>query len=159
MINARSETLDRSPAYRSALTRRRAVIPMDGFYEWRREPGQAPQPFYFCSTDGEPLAAAGLWDVWRDPSSDGPWLLSAVIITTAATEPVVQVHSRMPVLLRLSMVDEWLGVGSGDADPALGLLAARASQVALDARPVSRSVNSVSNDSPELVLGIGPGSQ
>lgn len=152
MINARAETIDRSPAYKGPLTRRRAVIPMDGFYEWRREPGGgARQPFYFSDPDGEPLAVAGLWDAWCDPAGEGAWLISATIITTAANELVAPVHSRMPVVLPLGMVDEWLEVGDGDAEQAIALLRAGTEQVVLEARPVSRAVNSVANDSPDLV--------
>jgi putative SOS response-associated peptidase YedK len=33
MINARAETVSSKPAYRSALARRRCLIPADGFYE------------------------------------------------------------------------------------------------------------------------------
>ena len=37
-INARSETVAASPAFRSAFKRRRCLIPADGFYEWQGEP-------------------------------------------------------------------------------------------------------------------------
>jgi putative SOS response-associated peptidase YedK len=68
LINARSETLVQRPAFRSLVGTRRALLPVSGFYEWRRpEPGSpAPkQPFYFHRADGEPLVFAGLWDLWK----------------------------------------------------------------------------------------------
>jgi putative SOS response-associated peptidase YedK len=68
LVNARSETLGQRPAFRSLVSTRRALLPVLGFYEWRRpEPGSpAPkQPFYFHRADGEPLVFAGLWDLWK----------------------------------------------------------------------------------------------
>ena len=36
MINARFETVDEKPSFRSAFSKRRCIIPMDGYYEWFR---------------------------------------------------------------------------------------------------------------------------
>ncbi len=72
MINARAETVATSSAFRASFLRRRCIIPADGFYEWRRE-GRAKQPFLIHTPNDEPLAFAGLWAPWRDPST-GEWL-------------------------------------------------------------------------------------
>ena len=39
LLNARSETAPSNGLFRTALERRRALIPADGFYEWRVRPG------------------------------------------------------------------------------------------------------------------------
>ena len=69
MFNARAETLTSSPAFRDALRRKRCLVPVDGFYEWKRE-GTRRQPFLIAQADGRPLALAGLWSGWRDPTAD-----------------------------------------------------------------------------------------
>ena len=66
MFNARAETLTASPAFRDALRRKRCLVPVDAFYEWRRE-GEIRQPYTIARADGRPLVLAGLWDGWRDP--------------------------------------------------------------------------------------------
>src|SRR6266516_1586710 len=68
MINARSETLASSSAFRDSLVRKRCLVPAGGFYEWRREE-RRPQPFYIRRPNSEPLAFAGLWSGWHDPDS------------------------------------------------------------------------------------------
>ncbi|CAN5754989.1 hypothetical protein BH23CHL7_BH23CHL7_09720 [soil metagenome] len=59
MINARAETIARSPAFRASFLRRRCLVPADGFYEWRRE-GKKRVPFLIGRADGVPLAMAGI---------------------------------------------------------------------------------------------------
>ncbi len=70
MINARAESIADKNAYKRAFRKRRCIIPADGFYEWTVVPGQKKkQPMYIQRVDGEPLAFAGLWEVWRSKES------------------------------------------------------------------------------------------
>ena len=75
MINARAETVAERPSFRSALTRRRCLIPADGFYEWRRD-SAGKRPVRITLASGEPFAFAGLWRHGRtrtaSPSSHAP---------------------------------------------------------------------------------------
>jgi putative SOS response-associated peptidase YedK len=70
MINARVESIAGKSAYRRSFQKRRCIIPADGFYEWKKVPGQkAKQPYFIHRVDGEPMAFAGLWEVWRPRSA------------------------------------------------------------------------------------------
>src|SRR5690606_27760321 len=60
MINARAETVATSRAYAEAFASRRALVPADGWYEWRRE-GPARQAYFLTPADGSPLAPADRW--------------------------------------------------------------------------------------------------
>ena len=44
MFNARAETITTSPAFRDAFVRKRCLVPVDSFYEWKRE-GTVRQPY------------------------------------------------------------------------------------------------------------------
>ena len=68
MINARAETVAEKPSFRTALRRRRCLIPADGFYEWRTANGRK-QPMRIVRSDGGLFAFAGLWESWRPPVS------------------------------------------------------------------------------------------
>lgn len=89
---------------------------------------------------------AGLWEVHGEGED---LLLSCTIITTAATDFMAPIHSRMPAILEGDDVDAWLTVSTGD-----DLL--RPSEGELAAHPVDRPVGSSRNNRPDLLKPIEP---
>jgi putative SOS response-associated peptidase YedK len=152
MINARSETVASKNAYRSAIKRRRCIIPADGFYEWKApaEKGAKKQPYFIHRADGEPLAIAGLWERWKGPDKDAEETLhSCTILTTSANGFMSKLHDRMPVLLPASAWDAWLDPDNDDVESLLGLLVP-APEGLLDAHTVDPKVGNVANRGSEL---------
>ena len=147
MINARAETLAERPSFRSALVRRRCLIPADGFYEWQRG-GAGRQPVRITLASGAPFAFAGLWDAWRSPQ--GEVVESCTVITTEANELVQPIHNRMPVMLPEELEPLWLDEELQDADAIAGLLAPYPAEH-MEAYEVSALVNSAFNDGPDLI--------
>ncbi len=148
MINSRSETVDEKPAFRTAFRKRRCLVPADGFYEWQKR-GKFKQPFYFYLESRSPFAFAGLFEEW---SQNGSSLDSFTILTCDPNEMVANFHNRMPVILPKEKYGEWLDPES-DPDSLKSLLQpfdARQMRV----HPVSRFVNSPTNDSPECIEEI-----
>lgn len=159
MINARAETLAEKAAFKNVFRKYRCIIPADGFYEWKTVPGllnksgkPAKQPMFIHRLDGEPLAFAGLWSAWRDPSQpdDAPRLHSATIVTTSANHDMEPVHDRMPVLLPASKWAEWLDPANNDI-ASLSRLLVPAPDGLLTMHPVSTDVNNVRNKGEHLV--------
>jgi putative SOS response-associated peptidase YedK len=150
MINARAETLATKPAFKRLLTRRRCLVPADGFYEWR--PGVAggkKQPVHVRPRHGGPIAFAGLWDSWRPKGAGGDErLISCTIVTTDASDELRDLHDRMPVVLPPESWDAWLDPGHDDVEALRSLL--RPSE-GFDLVPVSTAVNDVRNDGPDLL--------
>jgi putative SOS response-associated peptidase YedK len=151
MINARVETLSQRPAFRELLERQRCAIPADGFYEWRRLDRKTRQPFYLRGRDGEPLALAGLWDVWRAP--DGERLASCTIITVPANGAVAPIHDRMPAILSPEDLDAWLDPAPKPAAELTPLLLPSPDD-SLEAYPVSSRVNTPDNDDPDCIAPL-----
>lgn len=155
MINARAETLAEKPAFKAALTRRRCLIPTDGFYEWDKL-GGTRQPTHFRRRDGGLFAFAGLWEEWRDPAGgeDAPPLHTFTIITTTPNETVGRIHDRMPVILRPEDEAFWLDPEIRRPNDLLPLLVPYPDEL-MDAVPVSRRVNSPATDDPDLLTPLG----
>jgi putative SOS response-associated peptidase YedK len=157
MFNARAETVAVRPAFRGLLAKHRLIVPADGFYEWRRGPDLARQPYYIRRADGRPLALAGLWASWHDPErprDDNP-LRSATILTTVPNSLMSQIHNRMPVILPELDWDQWLDPMTTDATSFFPLLQA-APDDPLEAIPVGPLVNSARSQGHELVEAVGP---
>ncbi|MGI4787694.1 MAG: SOS response-associated peptidase [Janthinobacterium lividum] len=151
MINARAETLAEKPSFRTALTRRRCLIPADGFYEWQAAPSgtkAAKTPMYLHRKDSGLFAFAGLWDEWHTP--DGSPLRSCTIITTTPNAVAAQVHDRMPVILRLEDENLWLDTSVTDTHNLLSLLVPYPAEE-MEAYAVSRQVNVPMVDEPGLL--------
>lgn len=159
-INARGESVDVKPTFRSAFRKRRCLIPADGFYEWKRLDEKNKQPMAIRAGDG-PFAMAGLWEAWKPPdaaSGEGAELESFTIITTEAAPGVRDIHERMPLILRPDQYEAWL-TGEGETPQGVDRLKALIRPYAgvLEATPISRAVNSPRNDGPELLRPVDPG--
>ena len=146
LINARAETVTEKPSFRDAFSRRRCLVPMEGFYEWARR-GDRKLPFYFHMRDGEPFAVAGLWETWE---GGGELLETCTLLTTEANELLAGYHDRMPVILRPEDYDLWLDAGVRSAEQLLPLLRPYPREE-MTTYAVSLMVNSPSNDSPRCV--------
>ncbi len=161
MINARAETVAHKNAFRVAFSRRRCIIPADGFYEWQRlEGSKRKQPMFISRPDAEPFAFAGLWEKWRDDSNlDGDGepleLHSCTIITCEANDAMAEIHDRMPVVLPPGAWDLWLEPSNTDSAAAAGLLVPAPSSL-IRMHPVSTEVNNARNNGSHLVDPADP---
>lgn len=155
MINARAETVATKAAYGRAFARRRCIMPADGFYEWQAVARGRKQPWFFRRRDGEPLAIAGLWERWRDPTlgADAPRVRSCAMVTTTANALMAPIHDRMPAVLAERAWDRWLDPDEADTDALLALLVPMPPDE-LEAWPVSTLVNAAANNGPELLAPV-----
>src|SRR6516162_2065515 len=68
-INAKAEGIERKPAFGKAFERRRCLVPVDNFYEWKKT-GTGKQPYAIALADRGIMALAGLWRIGiRRPAS------------------------------------------------------------------------------------------
>ena len=151
MINARAETVQEKPAYRSAFRKRRCLIPADGFFEWKPT-DQGKTPYFIRMRDQAPFAMAGVWEQWSD--SEERAVESCSIIVTDANPLMAGIHDRMPVILPSAAFGTWLDPLIQDPARLLPLLKPYPSS-AMEAVPVSRRVNNPRNDDAQLLDPTG----
>jgi putative SOS response-associated peptidase YedK len=148
MINARVETIAQKPAYKKALTTRRCVIPVNGYYEWQKI-GNHKQPLYIHAKNGAPIPLSGVWERWT--TRDGEVMESFAIVTRASSGFLEAIHDRMPLEVPEAAVELWLDPEPKTAEELGAVLHAESGVEHLTAHPVSTKVNSVANDAPELI--------
>ncbi|MBL8880204.1 MAG: SOS response-associated peptidase [Phycisphaerales bacterium] len=144
MINARSETVATSAAFRAAFKARRCLVPCSGFIEWAR-PSENPKakgrPHFIHRPDQHVFAMAGIWERWQQP--DGNTMDTLAILTTSPNRMMESIHNRMPVILERDDYTVWLDQSRIDVG---GLLCP--ASVELIATAISKRVNSPKHDDP-----------
>lgn len=146
-INARAETVATNKLFAPLLRKKRCLVPVDGYYEWKALPS-GKQPYLIRMKNGQPFFLAGLYDIWREGAPDQ--LASFTTLTCPPNEGLSHIHDRMPVIVKPSDYERWL-------DPQITDIAALADILApypaeeMTAYPVSKRVNSPRNNGPDLI--------
>ena len=152
LINARGETAATGRMFRPLWKHGRAIVPANGWYEWKRE-GDKKQPYFIYHKKNAPLffAAIGRAPYGQDHGHEG-----FVIVTSASNKGMVDIHDRRPLVLTADAVREWLSV---ETTPE------RAQEIAQDAalpetdfswHPVTAKVGNIHNQGESLIDKIQP---
>lgn len=144
MINARSETVDEKKSFQSAWQKqRRCLVPVNGFYEWKKSEDGTKQPYFIHSGEQEMFYLGGLW-------SKGPAGVTFTILTKDADGEIKNLHHRSPVIIGQNHVAQWFGK---DLDQAVQLVR-QSSASALTYHAVGSEVGKVANDDENLIRKI-----
>lgn len=143
MINTRSETIAEKPVFKKAFQDFRCAILISGFYEWKDK-----IPFYFKLKGAKIFALAGIASLWKNES--GIEIGTCSIITVESNSLIKKFHDRMPVILDKEKIDIWIKKQNKDIDFLQSFLKPF-SPKKMEYYQVSDKVNSVKNESPDLV--------
>lgn len=148
LINARSETIHQKPSFRKLIDQYRVLIPINGFYEWRRT-GKVKEPFFVMPAKERAMFIAGLYQPSNAKSAnDAPDRAQVCSVTVESNEAMSKVHHRMPVLLTPADALTWIQPSDRKT---LDRLMVPASNDALKICEVGDYVNSARNEGPECV--------
>lgn len=154
-LNARCETVFEKPSFRASIRSKRALVPVNGFVEWRHEGGIA-YPYVVRDQHDALITLGGLWDSWTDQTT-GEVVDTCSILTTSANELLRYVHNtkhRMPVIIPAKHRDAWLA--ATDRQEIEDMMQPYPDGQ-LEAIPVSREVSrvKVNMDHQEMIEAMG----
>jgi putative SOS response-associated peptidase YedK len=150
-INARVEGIESKSMFKKPFRTQRCIVPATGFYEPDKIHYTKP-PFpwhYFQLKDGALFAFAGLYDVWKDPTTEKE-IHSYTIITTQPNSLVGTVHDRMPVILHREDEEAWLNPDITEPEHLLPLLKPYPAEL-IETWRVGDGAKNPRNDTEELI--------
>ena len=149
-INATAERVATAPMFRAAYAKRRCIVPVDNFFEWKAIKGRtAKQPYAIGMKDGAPFGIAGIWESWKQPPT-GELVRTFCVITTTANELLAEIHNRMPVILPREAYARWLA--NIEPDPRDLLVPFPAAEMRM--WPISTRVNKPENDDADVLTPL-----
>ena len=137
--------------FRQAYAKRRCIVPVDNFFEWKAIKGGPKQPYAIALQSGKPFGIAGIWESWKHPES-GEMIRTFCIITCPANALVAAIHDRMPVILPPEVYERWLA--NIEPDPRDLLVPFPAELMMM--WPISTRVNKPDNDDPTILDPLEP---
>ena len=147
LINARSETIAKKPAFSNASRARRCLIPCSGFYEWSKDLEGNKIPWFISRNDNASMVFGGVWQEWSDESGK---IKTCAIVTTASNSNLSKIHHRLPLVLERSDWGLWLGEEGHGAS----VLMKPTDDETLRAYRVSKNINSNRSSGPDLMSPI-----
>ena len=155
-INARVETAATSKFFRDIWRSGRAIVPADGWYEWKKDEAnpKIKQPYYIRLRTGEPMYLAALGQFPRAGQIDPREADGFVIITASSGAGMLDIHDRRPLVFSPECAAHWLDqelspTEAEDLATEHGLCVDD-----FDWYPVGRAVGNVRNDGPQLIERI-----
>lgn len=160
LINARAETVTEKPTFRTAVRKRRCLVPTNGYFEWQQRPGGKKQPYFLslADSDGQPadpgseplLAMAGIYEWPRSDDPDEKAPATAALLTREAADTLGHIHQRMPLFIPRPLWQPWLDREINTPEEVAELIAA-VPVAPLAPRMVSPAVGNVRNNFPGLI--------
>lgn len=147
LINARVETAASSRMFKPLWNHGRAVVPADGWYEWKRS-GSKKQPYFIHHKSHEPLFFAA---IGKNPFNGQHGHEGFLIVTASSNEGMVDIHDRRPLVLSADAVREWLSPDTSSEEAELIAKKAALPESSFLWHPVTAKVGSPKNQGKELI--------
>ena len=108
-LNAKSETIFEKPSFRGSIGKKRCLLFVKGFYEWR-DYNKKKYPYYIHLKNHPVFTFGGIYESWINKDT-GEIINTTSIITTEANPLMAEIHNskmRMPLILTGEEMHKWI---------------------------------------------------
>ncbi len=152
--NVPVDQLTQKNAYKNAFKNTRCVVPMSGFYLWKKVGKKTVIPHYYYQSNHEVMAAAGIWEEYTDFEEHQYFTFNLIIKTNDSDQMSDMVQ---PIILKKEALNTWL---SRESDPEiLEKLISENSNISLHSHTVSPLIGRVDIDNSTLIAHQPPSDQ
>ena len=137
LINARVETLVEKISFKKLIQTSRCLVVADGYYEWKRVEKEKV-PYFFQREDNDLMFFAGIFQ-------DNKFC----IITREASNEIKEIHSREPLIINKSQINNYLNIIKNGMEI---LNAIKAPKIKF--HEITKDVNNPINNDPSLINPI-----
>lgn len=137
LINARVETLVEKISFKKLIQTSRCLVVADGYYEWKRVEKEKV-PYFFQREDNDLIFFAGIFQ-------DNKFC----IITREASNEIKEIHSREPLIINKSQINNYLNIKKNGMEI---LNAIKAPKIKF--HEITKDVNNPINNDPSLINPI-----
>lgn len=105
LFNLQVDNVIKKPAYAKKIKQNRCIIPMDGFYLWKKIAKKKQIPYYFFFTDKRIFAVPGILEEQENKE------FSFSLLTMKSISQIADYQDDMPLVLDMSVAKKWLENG------------------------------------------------
>lgn len=126
----------------------RCVIPVSGYYKWKKSGKRAEHPFFIRMLDGSLMALAGVAITGKNNGRQE--LQACAILLTDSNVLIQPLDPKMPLQLTKDLARQWIE-GTNPAEEILEEAKGQYRMTDLTVHRVSNKVNDLSENSPKLI--------
>ena len=142
-INARKESVLEKPYFREAIQKRRCLVLLDGYFEWKVVNKATRIPYFIHLKNNEAFAVAGIYEKWNETNAFS-------LITQEPNDSLTKVHDRMPAILLPEQEKLWLDKAKTGKESVS--LIYPYPQEKMNFYTVSKRLNGTFNNDPKLLI-------
>ncbi|MDH5365465.1 MAG: SOS response-associated peptidase [Cyclobacteriaceae bacterium] len=147
--------IPKKPSFRKALVQHRCLVPIDGFYAWKKISKKGEVPYRFTFPNEDIYSIPALYEEYENDKEEN--VSTFTIILREANTILASFDKTMPALFKKEQEQIWLNTENNEEQ--LMLLLQNTNSEVLEHYSVSPEINNIDKDVPSLITPSTPADQ